>query len=298
MNPGLGISFKIIAVLIFTCMYVCIKATQPQVPPGQVAFFRSFFAIVPIGAYLMWKAEFPGALYTRRPMGHVWRGVFGTGAMVLNFAAIGLLPLPDAIAITYGVPMFTAIFAALLLSEKVPAYRWLAILVGLVGVLIILWPRLSFLKGESQSASEALGALCALGATAAIGLALIHIRDLVRTERTASVVFYFSVSAAALSLLTLPFGWRWPDGSTAALLVLSGLLGGIGQIFLTECYRHADMSTLAPYEYTSLLFSIAFGYLLFNEVPTVWMLVGSAIVIGAGIFMVWREHTLVRIGRR
>ncbi|MFM1813763.1 MAG: hypothetical protein RLZ98_458 [Pseudomonadota bacterium] len=296
MNPSRGIAYKVISVLIFTCMYVCIKATQPQVPPGQVAFFRSFFALVPIGAYLLWRNEFPGALYTKRPMGHFWRGVFGTSAMVLNFAALGLLPLADAIAIGYGVPMFTAIFAALLLGEVIRAYRWWAIAVGFIGVLIIMWPKLSFLRGQVQTDAEALGAVCAIGATAAIGLALVHIRGLVRTERTPTIVFYFSVSATALSLLTIPFGWRWPDPTTAALLVLAGLLGGIGQIFLTECYRHADMSTLAPFEYTSLLFSIAFGYLLFGEATTAWTLAGSAIVMGAGVFMVWREGS-ARAGR-
>lgn len=291
MNPSLGITLKIVAVLIFTCMYVCIKATQPQVPPGQVAFFRSFFALVPIGIYLLLRNEFPQALHTSRPWGHIWRGIFGTTAMVLNFAAIGLLPLPDAIAISYGVPMFTAIFAALLLGEVIQAHRWTAIAVGFVGVLVIMWPRLAFLKGEFQSASEGLGALCAVAATAAIGLALVHVRGLVKTERTPTIVFYFSITASVFSLLTFPFGWRIPDPGTAALLILSGLLGGVGQIFLTESYRHAETSTLAPFEYVSLLFSIAFGIWLFNEAPTIYTLIGSAIVIAAGTSMIWRERT-------
>ena len=290
MTPSLGIIHKIAAVFTFTCMYVCIKATAPDIPAGQVAFFRSLFALVPIGLYLFWRGEFPAALYTKRPLGHFWRGLFGSTAMILNFAALGLLPLPDAIAIGYGVPMFTAIFGALLLGEVIRRHRWAAIVVGLIGVLIIMWPRLEFVKGNVQSSGETIGALCAIAATACVGLAFAQIRILVRTETTSSIVVYFSLSASVFALLTLPFGWAVPSPMATVLLITTGLIGGVGQIFLTECYRHAEISTVAPFEYTSLLFGIAFGYLLFSEIPTVWMLVGAAIVIGAGCYLIWKEH--------
>ena len=121
---------------------------------------------------------------------------------------------------------------------------------------------------------------------------MLFVRSLVRTERTATIVLWFSLSASALALLTFPFGWSPLTAAQLALLVGAGLCGGVGQILLTEAYRHADVSTVAPFEYTSLVLGIAVGYAVFEEIPTVEMLAGGAIVVAAGIFIIWREQQL------
>jgi drug/metabolite transporter (DMT)-like permease len=292
MNPRLGITLKIASVLLFVVMFTCVKAASAEVPPGEVVFFRSFFALVPILAYFGLRGELKGALRTANPLGHAWRGALGVASMSLNFAAIGLLPLADAIAIGYLMPLLATAFAAIFLGERVRLFRWSAIFIGLAGILIILWPRLDVLKGASGFSAETIGALCALGGATMVAVATIVIRTLVVAERTSTIVIYFSAACTIASLFTIPFGWQVPSAGIAALLILSGIVGGIGQILITESYRYAENSTIAPLEYTSMVFGVAIAYLLFDEVPTTQVLIGSAIVIAAGLLLIWREQQL------
>ena len=139
--------------------------------------------------------------------------------------------------------------------------------------------------------SIATPALVLMSATFA-ALAQIFIRKLVMKERPATVVFYFTLSSMVLALLTLPFGWVVPDWQTLALMAMAGFCGGLGQILLTQSYRHADVSTIAPFEYTSIVLGIVIGYFLFDDVPTWTMLIGTTIVVGAGLFVILREHAL------
>lgn len=289
-NPKFGIALKIGSVLGFTLMAACVKAGAAVVPIGQVCFFRAFVALLTILAVQAYRGEFPAALHTSNPVGHLWRGLLGLAAMALNFMALAYLPLPDAIALGYAMPLFVTILAALLLAEPVRAFRLVAVLVGLAGVLIVLWPRLAFLKGESALPGETFGAICALTGALVVALGSVVVTRLIRAERTTTVVFYFSAISSAGFLLTAPFGWKWPDALTLAILFLSGFLGGVSQLLVTQSYRYADTSAVAPFEYVSILFGIALGYFLFSEVPTLTMLAGSTIVIAAGLFMILREH--------
>jgi drug/metabolite transporter (DMT)-like permease len=289
-NPRLGVALKIGSVFGFTLMAACVKAGAAVVPIGQVCFFRAFFALLTLLAYLAWRGELPGAMLTSNPWGHFWRGLLGLTAMLLNFLALAYLPLPDAIALGYAMPLFLTIFAAVFLGETVRAFRWAAVLVGLGGVLIILWPRLSFLKGEEGLPGEMLGAMCALGGAVVVALGSAVVSRLILAERTSTVVFYFSLISSIGFLLTAPFGWRLPDSTTLALMVLSGILGGISQVMMTESYRYADTSAVAPFEYTSMLFGIALGFFVFGDMPTATMLFGASIVIASGLMVLWREH--------
>ncbi len=292
MNVSLGIALKVTAVLLFTAMFACVKATADAVPPGQTVLFRSLFTLAPLGVYIWLKGQTFSAVKTSNHLGHAWRGILSALAMLLNFTGVGLLPLPDAIAIGYAMPLFTTIFAALLLGEVVRNYRWTAIAIGLLGVLIVMWPRLAFLRGDVEQWSQLVGAMSAVTAAALVGLGLVVVRMLVSGERTAAIVFYFAIYCTAGSLLTLPFGWVVPDATTTAILIMTGLCGGTAQILLTESIRYADMSTLAPFEYVSMIASIAIGYALFSEIPTLWMLAGAVLIIGAGLLMIHRERQL------
>ncbi len=292
MNPLRGIGLKIVSVMVFTLMAICIKSTAGQVPPGEAVFFRSFFAIPVIVGWLIWKHELRHGLDTQNPMGHLWRGLIGTTAMGLGFTALGLLPLPEATALGYAAPILTVIFAAMFLGEEVRIFRLTAVAVGMIGVVVVLSPRLTLTSVGDASKLQTIGAMAALLGAVFAALAQVFVRKLVHTEATAAIVFYFSVTAAILSLATLPFGWTVPTTLGLVLLISAGLLGGIGQILLTESYRHAEVGVIAPFEYVSMLLALAFGYALFDETPTGRMIMGAALIVASGLFIIWRERRL------
>jgi drug/metabolite transporter (DMT)-like permease len=291
MRPLRGIALKVASVMVFIVMASLIKATAGHVPAGQAVFFRSFFAMPVILAWLAWRHELGTGLKTTNPMGHVWRGVVGTMAMGLGFAGLGYLPLPEVTAIGYAAPLLTVVFAAMFLGEEVRVFRISAVILGMIGVLIVLAPRLS-VDPETASIAEVLGAMLVLGGAVFAALAQVFVRKLVTNEQTSAIVFWFSVTATLMSLITLPFGWVWPTPIEAALLITAGLLGGLGQILLTSSYREADASLVAPFDYASMIFALGIGYFVFAEVPTVPMLVGAALIVTAGILIIWREHKL------
>ena len=292
MNPLRGIALKVVSVMLFTLMAVCIKIASAGVPPGQAVFFRSFFAMPVILGWLAWRHDLRHGLDTRNPMGHLWRGLVGTAAMGLGFTALGLLPLPEVTALGYADPLLTVIFAAMFLGEQVRIFRMTAVLVGLVGVMIVLAPRLTVMDIETASKLETVGAFAALLGAVFAALAQVFVRKLVQTEATAAIVFYFSATAAMLSLATLPFGWVIPTAREAGFLVTAGFLGGVAQILLTTSYRHAEVGVIAPFEYASMIFALGFGYLLFDETPTAHMLTGAALIVAAGLFIIWRERQI------
>jgi drug/metabolite transporter (DMT)-like permease len=212
--------------------------------------------------------------------------------MALGFTALGLLPLPEVTAIGYGTPVLVTIFAAMFLGERIRTYRLAAVALGLIGVLIVLYPRLSGLSVESASKLETVGAMAVLLSTVFSALAACFVRKLVQTESTTAIVFYFSLTCSVLALMTLPFGWVIPAPEQLALLVGAGLLGGVGQILLTTSYRHADTAVIAPFEYTSMLLALGVGWFIFDEAPTVPMLIGAGIVVVSGLIIIFRERQL------
>ncbi len=292
MHPIKGIALKLASVVMFITMASLIKATSDHVPPGQAVFFRSFFAMPVIIAWLTIRGDLRTGLKVASPMGHFWRGFVGTAAMGMMFAGLGLLPLPEVTAIGYAAPLLTVIFAAMFLGEQVRLFRMAAVALGLAGVLVVLAPRLTLLEEETVRTGEAVGAMLVLTGAICAALAQIYIRKLVQTEQTSAVVFYFSLTSTILATLSLPFGWVMPAGPEAGLLILAGVLGGLGQIFLTSAYRFAGASVVAPFDYASMLFAIAIGYFVFGEVPTTQMLSGASLVIAAGVLIIWREHAL------
>lgn len=292
MRPLTGIALKLISVTLFITMSALIKAASGHVPPGEAVFFRSACAIPVILIWLAWRGDLRTGLKVASPIGHFWRGFVGTAAMGMSFAGLGLLPLPEVTAISYAAPLLVVVFAAMFLNEQVGVYRIGAVALGLVGVLIVLAPRLSALSGPTVETAQAVGAMVVLTGAICAALAQIYVRKLVQTEETSAIVFYFSITSTALSLLTIPFGWVLPSGFELGLLVTAGILGGLGQIFLTSSYRFADASVVAPFDYASILFALSIGYFVFDEVPTGAMLTGAALVILAGCLIILRERQL------
>lgn len=291
-NVMLGIGLKVASVCVFVCMSSLLKASD-GIPAGQLVFFRSFFAIFPVIVFIAWQGQLNVAFKTSEPFSHFWRGFVGVSAMSASFYGLTKLPLPEAIALSYATPLLTVLCSAVFLRETVRLYRWSAVFVGLIGVMIILWPRMTFFTGQSEfGGEEAIGALATLCGAGLAAIAMLLVRRLVQTERTPTIVVYFSIASSVIALVSLPFGWVWPTPMQATFLVMAGIAGGVAQILLTESYRHADMSTIAPFEYTSMLLGLIIGYMLFGDIPSSEMMTGAVIVISAGIFIIYRERQL------
>lgn len=292
MKPSRGILLMLLAVMVFSVMSGLVKAAD-RVPAGQAVFFRSSFALPVIMLWLWMRGDLAQGLRTQNYRSHIYRSVAGTISMGLGFAGLKFLPLPEVTALRFITPILIVIFAAILLGERIRLVRLVSVFMGLFGVMIILWPRLGDgLAGAGQR--EMLGAAMVLGSAAFAAFAQIFIKRMASVESTAAIVFYFSLTSMTLSLLSLPFGWVWPTGIEWSLLIIMGLVGGLGQIFLTSSYRFADASVLAPFTYVSMIWALLIGYFIFGEVPTATMLVGVALVILSGVAIVLRERQLGR----
>ena len=290
-RPVFGILLINVAVVIFTAMDAVIKGVSEIFPTGQLVFFRNLFAFAPI---LIFMANQGGiSLRTRHLGGHLLRGLFGVSAMYCYFLSYRLLPLSEAIALGLSGPIFLTILSIPFLGEKVGIRRWSACIVGFVGVLIMTRPG----AGVWQAA-----ALVPLLAAVFYALAMISIRKLTGTERSGTIVFYFTVFATCAGLVTAPLGavwpelaWVWPaDLSLWAIVILIGLMGGCGQILITIAFRCAPVSVVAPFDYMALVYGFILGFMFFAELPDAYLIIGGAIVVMSGIYIVHRETVVAR----
>ena len=289
-RPLLGITLKLLSVLVFVVMNAMVKSVAAGIPAGEIVFFRSAFAVPVI---LIWLASSGGLRTGLRPhnvLSHFWRGLIGTLGMGLNFAALAYLTLPDSTAIGYTAPLLVVILSAMFLGEEVRLFRFACVMLGLCGVIVVLLPRLSI--GPQMQPAQVTGIVMALFGATCVALSQVFVRKLVHSESTSAIVFYFSVFSALISLVSLPFGWVWPTPFQAAILVGCGLIGGLGQILMTKSYREADVSLVAPFDYASMLFSLAIGYFAFGEVASTATLIGAGIIVSAGLLIIWRERKL------
>ncbi len=291
MNVIKAILLKLASAFLFAVMVVLVRYLGDRYPVGQVVFYRSAFAIVPVVIIYAWRGELEAAIRIGRPFGHLGRGITAVGAMFCNFSALARLPVVDATAISFVSPLFTVALAALVLKERVRIYRWSAVIVGFSGVLVMLAPYLDVGRSTASEAG-AIGALFGLvGAFFAAG-STVQTRALTESETTSSIVFYFSLICALAGLATWPLGWIAPTWPELAALIVIGICGGLAHILLTESYRLAPASLIAPFDYTSMLWALILGYLVFAEVPGPLVFVGAAIIAGAGLFVIWRERQL------
>lgn len=294
MNARLGVLLKILAALCATLMLACVKGLNGTLPTGEVIFFRSFIALLPLLIWLKMQGDVLENLRTRNLSGHFIRGFSGTGGMYFNYLALVYISLADATALSYAAPLFTVILAAMLLKERVRVSRWVAVVVGLSGILIMLSSSLStsgalFSHGASN-ATTSIGVACALLAALCSATSNVQIRFLNGIEKPGAIVFYFSLMTTVIGLATALFGWSKPSAIQLLLLVGCGLFGGLAQILVTLSLRYADASLLAPFDYTTLVWSMLIGYLFLNSLPGSSTLLGASIVALAGIFAVWREN--------
>lgn len=288
-NTSLGIMLKIAQTLAFSLMYAATKLAGP-IPVGEVVFFRSFFALIPLFAWTCFTVGPLAAIRTQRPIYHVGRSVMGTAGMFSNFAALKLLPLATVTAFSFMQPLFAVVLAALLLHEHVGRYRWTAVTVGFVGVLMMIEPHGGLLSILHLHSSR--GVTYALLYSFIWALVVILIRQMSATERGEAIVFYFMLSSAVVGGVVMIFDHAALNWHSTLWLVLCGVIGGVGQILLTYCYRYAEPSLLASFEYVSMVWAMILGVFVFAEMPETMVLTGAGVVIASGLFIVWRERRL------
>ena len=291
MNLFTAILLKLIAALLFAAMSVFVRWLGERYPVGQVVFFRSAFAIVPVVIIYAWRRELMAAIRIGRPFGHLGRGLTAVGAMFCNFSSLARLPVVDATAISFVSPLMTVALSAIFLKERVRIYRWSAVIAGFIGVLVMLAPHLDVDHSTAGTAAVAGATLGLIGAFFS-ACSTVQTRALTRSETTSSIVLYFSLICAIAGLCTLPFGWLAPSGQELVALVTIGVFGVLAHIFLTESYRLAEASLVAPFDYTSMLWALLLGYVVFNELPDALVYLGAAIIAAAGLFVIWRERRL------
>ena len=286
-SNGLGIVLRIAAMACMAGLAALVKACAERgAPVLEIVFFRNAFAFVPVLLYI-WKTAGFGVLKTKRLGGHATRAGVGLIGMVCGFTAVSMLPLTESTALSFASPLFMTALSALILKEHVGPHRWGAVLVGFMGVLIMVRP--------DPTHMASLGTIFALaGALGAAG-AMIAIREIGRTEPGPTIVFYFTLAGMLVGLASLPFGgWTIPDGTTLAMLVCTGLLGGTGQLLLTEALRRAPVAVVAPFDYSQLVWASIIGFLVWDEIPRSATIAGALVVAASGVYILFRETRRLR----
>lgn len=276
-DEALGILLRVAAAFVFAVMGACIKAFGNSVPLGQVVFFRSAFALIPLVAFLWWSGVFPAGLATKRPLGHVLRCLMGAAAMFTSFATIRLLPLAEATMLSYLAPAMMALMGWMLLGEHFGLRRLGGVTMGLAGGVVFSLPTLSGNLPDGAQLGVALGVVTAVLTAGA----LIQVRRLTMLgEGAGAIAFWFAVVSALAGAATLPMGWVRPDAVQMALLLGAGLAGGVAHILMTLSFRHAEASALAPFEYLSVLWAVILGAMIFGELPGWSFLMAAPLILG------------------
>ena len=270
-----------LSVCAFSIMDLIVKWSDDY-PLGQVIFFRGFFGIV-LYYFVIPKERIRDFYVTNRPLLHFSRCFFGLAALLSIFTALRNLPLATVVSISFAAPIFTTIFSIFFLSERVGYFRWLAVFIGFIGILIISEPGLS-----SLNVYYIFPVIFVLG----MSYVAISIRQLSSTEPVWLISLFFSVAITIAGLLTLPLGWVMPSFYDLTLLSMIGFFGGVANLWLSQSYKFSEVSLVTPLKYLALVFAIVFGYLIWGEVPSGKTLIGAILVIASSIIIFRREIAL------
>ena len=274
----LGFLYMFLSVCTFSVMDLLVKWSSDY-PTGEVLFFRGFFGLLPT-YFLIPKNKLKTFYTTERSKEHLFRCLMGLMALIAIVVALRELPLAVVVSLSYAAPLFITVLSIFLLSEKVGVFRWLAVIIGFVGVIIIAEPGF---KGMNY--------LYFLPLIFCIGMAFvtITIRKLSTTEPIWLISIFFTITISIAGLATIPMGWKMPNFQDFILLASIGITGGSANLFLTQSYKLSEVSLVAPLKYLALVFAIFFGYFIWNEIPTIKTLVGASLVVLASLIIFRRE---------
>ncbi len=292
-----GVLLMLAACALFTGMSVLIRALGDRIPVMEVVFFSSALA-VPVVLVLAARAQrnrpLIEALRTRRFPGHLLRACTGTAAQACSFYALALLPLAEHTALTNTAPLFVTLLSIPLLGEKVGIHRSSAVAIGFLGIVVIALGQGAF-SGDLPPAAQ-IGLIVAVAHGGFSAGTTLLVRMLSATEASTTITLWQSLLMTAFSAVALPFVWVTPSWPDLLLLLATGLIGGVAQIMLTEAWASTQVSALAPYSYSSLLWAILFGWIAFGDVPGLLTLAGAALIVAASLYILHRE--LMRRGKR
>ena len=280
----LGIIFMILSVISFSVMDIVVKLMSSHYPIGQLIFFRGLFGLIPI-LFIIPKERFGNLLKTEKIKLHLVRAFGGAFAMTFLYLGLKFLPIADAITISFAAPIFATIFSIIFLNEKVRLIRWLAIFFGLTGVIIVLKPGTELFTYYSF-----------FPILFCIGFATISIaiKKLSKTEPDYLIALYFTLVLILFGLISVSMGWKKIDIADIHYLIIIGLSGSIGNIFLTKSIREADISLVTPIKYLSLVFAIIAGWLIFNEIPSILTISGAMLII-LSTFVIFKREAAKKI---
>ena len=274
----LGFLYMFMSVCAFSFMDLLVKWSEDY-PLGQVLFFRGFFGVV-IYFFIMPRERIKNFYYTKRAKLHFLRCVFGLIALIAIFIALRKLPLATVVSISFAAPIFTTIFSIILLNEKVGFYRWLAVLIGFIGIIVITEPGFGDLN---------IYYLYPIIFCLGLSYVAITIRQLSTTEPVWLISLNFSIVITLASLFTIPYGWVMPNTQDLVLLCMIGFLGGFANLWLSQSFKFSEVSLVSPLKYLALVFGIFFGYLIWDEIPTIKTLLGASLVIASSLIILRRE---------
>lgn len=275
----IGIGYMLAAMAIFSCVNAVVKDVIHDYSIFQILFFRNFFALIPMAYLLMREGGFKIMKTDQLPR-FVGLGVIGVIAMTGLFESLALMPLAEAVSIHFSETFILTALAAWILKEKVGIQSWIAIIVGFIGVLIIFRPSTDIIN---------IGALYGLTFAAGDAIYMLNARILTRTHSSTAVVMYFGIMISLITGCMLPWFWSTPDLDGFIRLVLLGLGGGIGLYWVTQAYRHAPASTVAPMIYSALIWNMVLGYVFWGDTPDLIFFAGASLIVGSGLYIIYRE---------
>jgi len=280
----LGIIYMILSVISFSVMDIIVKLMSDDYPTGQLIFFRGIFGLIPI-LFIIPKNRFKNLLETQKIKLHLVRAFGGAFAMTFLYLGLKYLPIADAITISFAAPIFATIFSILFLNETVRFIRWFAIILGMTGVIIVLKPGTDLFTYYSFYPI-----LFCLG-FATISIA---IKKLSKTEPDYLIALYFTFVLILFGTISIYFGWVSIKAEDIVFLIMIGLSGSIGNIFLTKSIREADVSLVTPIKYLSLVFAILAGIFIFNEKLSYLTVAGACLIIISS-FVIFKRESIKKI---
>jgi drug/metabolite transporter (DMT)-like permease len=279
-----GILCMVAATILFSIAFAISKWVVALYPVGEVMFLRSFSSLIAVAAVMLPITGF-SVFATRRPRDHVARGLSQAVSQTFSVLAFSLMPLAGAVAINFSAPLFAALVSIIWLKERAGPARWGALLIGFIGVLVVTNPGANSLT---------LGALFALGNAILYGSVTVAVRGMTKTESANTLLIWQMVTIAFFHSFLLLFGWRLPKPTDAVLLCGSGFVMACGQYFWTQALRLAPATAVSPFYYLMLVWTMILGFLVWGDIPSEALLIGSVIVVASGLFLLWREARLQR----
>lgn len=275
-----GVMAMLLAMFVFTSINAFLKTAEHRYAPTEIVFFRNLFSLITYGIMITLNKEW-GQLKVKNKSEHFFRALLGVISLSCLFQSIIMLPLTDAITLSYASCFFVVLLAIPMLHEKLHALGWAAIIVGFAGVILVAEPTGDIIH---------MGAVYAIISAFLEAFLMVHSRRLALKNTNVTIVLYYGLFATLISGLTLPFVWKTPSAYDMIVMITLGIGGGIGQYLITVAYRHATAGLLSPMIYTSLVWSFFYGVILFGEIPSKTLYAGVGLIIAAGVVVIFTEN--------